>query len=456
MDAKSLRSLKPELEVFLSRYLPHFGRDENHAHARTIVEGLLVGGDRRNVENMAEAIAGGVVRTLQKFMSQSVWDDREVLSVMRQHVVEALGDDDAVLIIDETGFPKKGTKSVGVARQYAGILGRTDNCQVGVFLSYCSPRGHTLCDRRLFLPQAWTEDRARCEAAGVPAGVIFRTKPELAAEMVEAAVRSGMPCRWVTGDALYGNSPTLARTLRELPIWYVLDVSSEAYAWSTQPQLRPAGTTTRAGGRPTTRPKPLTKPRPVSQLAAEIPADSWKRWTVAEGSQGPRIYEFAELTVWISEEGLPTEAPERLLVRRSLGQDAELKFQRSNAPPSVPIKKLAEVGGCRWCIEQDFQCGKGECGLDEYETRGWTGWHHHTALSMLSLWFLALQKARLEKKSPAAYRAGSAHRPPLPAQPPTLGRSRPSPLVQPPPTPQRTGQTLSRQAKSTLAKTGTK
>ena len=195
MDAKSLRSLKPELEVFLSRYLPHFGRDENHAHARTIVQGLLAGGDRRNVENMAEAIAGGVVRTLQKFIAQGVWQARDVLAELRRQVVEVLGDEDATLIVDESGFPKKGTKSVGVARQYAGILGRTDNCQVGVFLSYSSGKGHTLCDRRLFLPEAWTKDRPRCEAAGVPAGVIFRTKPELAAEMVEQAVRAGMPCR---------------------------------------------------------------------------------------------------------------------------------------------------------------------------------------------------------------------------------------------------------------------
>jgi SRSO17 transposase len=341
MDAKSLRSLKPELDVFLSRYLPLFGRDENHPHARTIVQGLLAGGDRRNVENMAEAIEGGVVRTLQKFIAQGVWEDREVLAELRRHVVEVLGDQDAVLIIDETGFPKKGTKSVGVARQYAGILGRTDNCQIGVFLSYCSSKGHTLCDRRLFLPEAWTNDRARCEAAGIPPGVIFRTKPELAAEMVEAAVRAGMPCRWVTADAVYGSSPTFVRTLRELNTWYVLDVSSEARVWTTPPKMRPVGVTTRAGGRRTKNAKPLTKPRPVSDLVAEIPAGAWKRWTVAEGSQGPRVYEFAELMVWFSEEGLPAETSERLVIRRSLGQDADLQV------PALPCaaQHSSEEGG---------------------------------------------------------------------------------------------------------------
>lgn len=401
MDAKSLRSLKPELETFLARYLPLFGRNENHAHVRAILQGLLAGGDRRNVENMAEAIDGGVVRTLQKFIAQSAWGDEAVLGELRQHVAEVLGEEDAVLIVDETGFPKKGTKSVGVARQYSGILGRIDNCQIGVFLSYRSTKGHTLFDRRLFLPQVWANDRPRCAAAGVPADVIFRTKPELAAAMIEQAIRDGAPFRWVTGDSVYGISPLFLQTLRLLEKWYVVDITSEVRAWSSAPEMRPVGRTTMRGGRPTQNEKPLTKPRPVDELAAELPATAWKRVQVAEGSQGPRLYEYAELTVWFSEESLPTDQPERLLVRRSLDQSSEVKYQRSNAPESIPKKRLAEVAGCRWSVEQDFQCGKGECGLDEYETRGWTGWHHHTALSMLALWFLTLQRVRLgEKTSP--------------------------------------------------------
>lgn len=454
MDAKSLRSLKPELEVFLARYLRHFGRDENHAHARTIVQGLLAGGDRRNVENMAEAIEGGVVRTLQKFIAQGVWQADDVLGELRSHMVEVLGDEDATLIVDETGFPKKGTKSAGVARQYAGILGRTDNCQIGVFLSYCSVKGHTLCDRRLFLPEAWTKDSGRCRAAGVPAEVTFRTKPELAAEMLEQAVHTGLPCRWVTGDALYGSSPTFVRKVRQLQKWYVLDVSSEAHVWTELPAMRPVGQST--GGRPTTKPKPLTKPRPVTALVAEIRASAWQRCTVAEGSQGPRIYEFAEQTVWFSEEGLPTDEPERLLFKRSVSPEPELKFQRSNAPHTVPLPKVAEVGGGRWCVEMDFQCGKGECGLDEYETRGWIGWHHHTALSLLALWFLTLQKVRLGGKTSPAHRPGSPHGAPLPARPQALERTRNPALVQPPSTPQRRSQTLPHRPQNPPAKTATK
>ena len=456
MDAKSLRSLKPELDVFLSRYLPLFGRDENHVHARAIVQGLLAGGDRRNVENIAETIDGGVVRTLQKFIAQGVWDDREVLRELRRHVVEVLGDDDAVLIIDETGFPKKGTKSVGVARQYAGILGRTDNCQIGVFLDYCSRKGHTLCDRRVFLPEAWANDRERCAEAGVPEEVIFRRKPELAAAMIAEAVAEGLPFRWVAADALYGNSPPFVQTMQTLGTWYVLDVSSEARVWTSRPEMRPVGQTTRAGGRRTKHPKPLTKPRPVKELVAQIPTGAWQRMVVGDGSQGPRMYEFVELTVWFSMEGLPADEPERLLFKRGLGQDPELKFQRSNAPDTVPLKKLAVVGGYRWCVEQDFQAGKGECGLDEYETRGWIGWHHHTSLSLLALWFLTLQKVRLGGKTPPTQRAGSPHRAALPAGPPTLGRTRDRVLVQPPPTTQRPRQTLSRRAKSKATKTATR
>ncbi len=456
MDVKSLRELKPELDVFLERYLPHFGREENFAHAGTLVQGLLAGGDRRNVENIAETVDGGVVRTLQKFIAQAAWDDTDVLQELRGHMVESLGDEDAILIVDETGFPKKGKKSAGVARQYSGILGRVDNCQIGVFIDYCSPQGHVLCDRRLFLPEAWTNDRDRCAAAGIPASVIFRTKPELATEMIQNAVLEGMPFRWITGDSLYGNSPTFVQTARALNKWYVLDVSSEATVWTSEPQRRSLNPPRAAGGRPRKHAKALTKPQPVSTLVANIPDTAWRRVIVAEGSQGPRLYEYAELTVWFCEEKLPAEAPERLLFRRSLGQEAELKFQRSNAPACIPLRKVAEVGGCRWCVEQDFQCGKGECGLDEYETRGWIGWHHHTALSLLAQWFLTLQKQRLGKKTSTTHGAGSPHRAQILARSAALGRKGNHPLVLASSTPQRDRQAVSRRSskagKATLTK----
>jgi SRSO17 transposase len=419
MDVQGLRRLRPELNLFLERYAPLFGRDEAQDHANRFVQGLLLGGDRRSVENIAEAIDGCVVRSLQKFIAQSPWSDDDVVEELQRHVTEVLGDPEAALNVDETGFPKKGTKSVGVQRQYAGCLGRTDNCQIGVCVNYCSAAGHTLIDRRLFLPAEWAVDYPRREEAGVPEAVVFRTKPELALEMVQQAVQRGLPFRWVTADSVYGDSPTFVQGVRGLDKWYVVDSSADARVWLTEPQVIPAGTKGRRG-RATTRPRVATKPERVDEVVARWPAKAWKRIIVAEGSQGPRIYEYAERWVWFSEEGLPS-GRERLLVRRSLGQQAELKYHRSNAPAAIPLEKLAQVRGSHWAVEQSFEAAKGECGLDEYETRGWVGWHHHTALSLLAVWFLALQRRRLGEKRAPDDRPRGAGAPRASARPAAVG-----------------------------------
>ncbi|MDY3555968.1 IS701 family transposase [Gemmata sp. JC717] len=399
MDVQALRQLKPELDRFLDRYAPLFGRDEAAAHAHRFVQGLLLGGDRRSVENIAEAIDGCVVRSLQKFIAQSPWSDDQLLEQLQGDVVADLGDPDAVLNVDETGFPKKGTKSVGVKRQYSGTLGRTDNCQVGVFVNYRSTKGHALIDRRLFVPEEWAADAPRRTSAGVPEALVFRTKPQLALGMVQQALARQMPFTWVTGDSVYGDSPTFVQGVRGLGKWYVVDTSADARVWVAEPVVVPAGTKgTR--GRATTAPRVTTTPERVDAVVAGLPATAWTRVVVAEGSQGPRIFEYASLWVWFSEEGLPS-GRERLLVRRSVGQEPEVKCHRSNAPAEIPVERLAQVRGCHWSVEQSFQAAKGECGLDEYETRGWVGWHHHTALSLLALWFLARQKCRLgEKRAP--------------------------------------------------------
>ena len=276
MDEHQLLALKPELDCFLDRFAPFFGADGNQAHARRFVQGLLRGGDRRNAENIAEAMVGGPVRTLQAFIATGVWPDREILREMRCCVLEVLGDEDAVWNSDETGFPKKGSKSVGVKRQYSGTLGRTDNCQVAVFTNYCSTKGHTFMDRRLFLPQEWASDRERRQEAGVPEGLIFRTKPELALEMVADAVTEGIPVRWVGGDSIYGNSPTFAQGVRQLGKWYVLDVSSEAHVWTKQPQVIPPEQRPKQGrGRSHTLPLVVSESEQVDQVVAALPASAW-------------------------------------------------------------------------------------------------------------------------------------------------------------------------------------
>ena len=401
MDGKQLRRLQPELKIFLERYLPLFGRSENHEHAVRFVHGLFDGQDRRNTENIAEAVAGGVPRTLQKFISQGCWGDRVVLGELRAHVAEVLGEEKGTLNVDETGFPKKGKKSVGVKRQYSGTLGRVDNCQVAVFANYCSAKGHAFIDRRLFLPEEWAEDRDRREEAGVPEEVVFRSKPELGLEMVATAVKEQLPFTWVGGDSVYGDSPTFVQGVRALGKWYVLDVSSEARVWLTEPQLRKTRASGSSRRRSTKRAKATTKPISVREAAAQLSPSAFRRVTVTDGSQGPIVYEYAEMTVWFSEEGAPASKPERLLIRRSCTQETEVKYHRSNAPPKVTLQRLAKQRSCRWTIEQDIQAGKGECGLDEYETRGWLGWHHHTALAVLALFFLVLQKVRMGEKRAA-------------------------------------------------------
>jgi SRSO17 transposase len=427
MNADDLQRLQPELQLFLDRYAPGLGHEGHDRHARQFIQGLLLGADRRSAENIAEAIAGGVPRSLQKFLGQGCWSDDDLLEELQRHVVEVLGDPEAILNVDETGFPKKGTKSVGVKRQYAGCLGRTDNCQIGVFVNYCTATGHTLIDRRLFLPEEWAADPPRRQEAGVPDAVVFRTKPELALELVTQADERGLPYRWVTADSVYGDSPTFVQGVRQLGKWYVVDTSADARVWLTEPEVIAAGTKG-PRGRATTQPRVVAKPERVDEVVARLPNTAWRRITVAEGSQGPRVYEYAVLWVWFSEEGLPS-GRERLLVRRSLGQKAEVKYHRSNAPAAVPLERLAQVRGQHWSVEQSFEAGKGECGLDEYETRGWVGWHHHTALSLLALWFLVLQRRRLGEKRAAVDSARGAGGAGASAGEALLGRRRDSVLV---------------------------
>jgi SRSO17 transposase len=395
MDEQQLLRLKPELDRFLERYAPLFGRPQNVEHARLFVQGLLHGGERRNAENLAQAIDGAVVRTLQAFLTTGAWQDRAVLAQLRQDALAALAEDDAVWNSDETGFPKKGAKSVGVKRQYSGTLGRTDNCQVGVFANYCSAKGHTLVDRRLFLPEDWAADPDRRQAAGVPERVVFRTKPELALAMLAEACAGGVPFRWAGGDCVYGDNPTFVQGVRGLGKWYVLDVTCDTRVWAEEPRVIPAAQRPRRGG--PKRPLVVGQARRADEVIAALPAKAWRRVVVAEGSQGPRVYEYACVWVWFSEEGLPGP-PERLLARRSLGQQPELKYHRAFAAAEVPLETLAAVRGTRWTIEEDIQSAKGPCGLDEYETRGWAGWHHHTALALLALLFLTLQRQRLGGK----------------------------------------------------------
>lgn len=277
---------------------------------------------------------------------------------------------------------------MGVTRQYCGRLGKVANCQAGVFLSYASDRGHTLMDGRLYLPREWAEDRPRRQEAGVPEGVTYQSKADLALASLRQARQAGhLTGRWVTADEDYGKVPTFRDALDAEGWWYVLEVPSTTPVFDRLAKSEvPAGS---GKGRPPSQPRLLEGepgPQAVAALAEGLGTDDWRVLTVAEGAQGPRRHRLAAQRVWESREGLPGRAC-WLVMRRNL-DGSEPKYYLSNAPSDTPLAQLARVGAMRWCIETDLQTAKGEAGLDEYEVRSWQGWHHHIVLAMLAVAFL--------------------------------------------------------------------
>ena len=396
MDEAEFERVAETYATFHARYAPLFGRVETREHSEQYVRGLLVQrAERRNVENLAEAIDGVTVRELQRFVSNSPWPTGPVIEALQGDVGRHLNAPDGIFVLDESGFPKQGQHSVGVARQYCGALGKVANCQLGVFLAYVSARGHALVDFRLYLPKSWVDDPERCQVAGVPAGRRpYQTKAELALDLRRQARDAGhLTGRWVTGDEDYGKVPSLRDALDAEGDWYVLEVPSTTPVF-TQP-VRTAVPARTGRGQPPTRVRLVPgEPTaiPVAVLAAALPAEVWQTLTVGEGAQGPRQYQFVGQPVWESRDGLPGRAS-WLVLRRNL-DGSELKYYLSNAPADTPLATLGRVGALRWPIETEFQTGKGQIGLDEYELRGWRGWHHHLTLCLLAnLFLLELQLA---------------------------------------------------------------
>jgi SRSO17 transposase len=348
---------------------PHFVRPESHRRALAYLQGLMSGASRKNGWQIAEEVGEATPYGMQHLLDRAKWDCDGVRDEVRASVREALASPHAVVVIDETGFLKKGDKSAGVQRQYSGTAGRIENCQVGVFLSYASSRGHTLLDRELYLPKSWVADQNRCREAHIPEGVTFATKPELAWRMLERTLDAGLPVAWVTGDTVYGSAQSLRIALEERRQAYALAVTCKE-------QVEVQGVRKR-----------------VDQLAHDLAGEDWQVLSAGAGSKGPRLFAWACIEL---------AAPEIsgwrrwLLIRRSLDEGAdpaEMAYVLIFAPTGTSLEEMVEAFGARWTVEQCFEEAKGEVGLDEYEVRSWHGWYRHITLSMLSLSFLTALRA---------------------------------------------------------------
>lgn len=292
---------------------------------------------------------------------------------LRSYVVEAIGTPSGVLVVDESGFLKKGTHSVGVKRQYSGTAGRIENCQIGVFLGYAGENGYALIDRELYLPQEWSADAARRATAKVPEEIEFATKAELAQRMLARAFAAGVPCAWVTGDSIYGGDRRLRLWLEEHSHWFVLGIARNEALWGGFQQQR------------------------ADVWASTIPDDAWHRLSCSDGAKGPRLYDWSLL--YLPRWGQSSDIVHGLLVRRSL-DDGELAYYVIFAPAGTPLQTLVTVVGQRWTIEECFELGKSEVGLDEYEVRHWPGWYRHLRLSMLALAFSTVTRSRAVQVEP--------------------------------------------------------
>jgi SRSO17 transposase len=357
-----------ELAEVMDRIGARFGRVEPRRRALAYVRGLLAPVERKNGWQLAEAAGDRTPDGVQDFLARAHWQADLVRDDLRAYVVAHLGDEQAVLVLDETGFVKKGDKSCGVQRQYSGTAGRIENCQIGVFLTYASGHGHTLIDRALYLPHSWAHEPARCAAAGVPATVVFTTKPKLGGAMLKRAFAAGVPCAWVTGDSVYGADSALRRLIEQHGRGYVMAVTSAQ----------------RLGL------------KPVTEWLDEVPAKAWQRLSAGDGAKGPRLYDWAYLPC-----GAPTAHgfEQGLLIRRKIKQPKECTFYLTLSPPGTTLAQLVRVAGTRWTVEVCFEAAKGEVGLDQYEVRSWTGWHRHITLAMLAHAYLTiLRKTAVGKK----------------------------------------------------------
>ncbi|SRR6266487_2544457 len=362
---------------------PRFKRAEVRSRVGRYLRGLLASVQRKNGWQMAEELGDPNAHGVQRLLAEADWDEETVRDDLRTYVIEHLGEVGGILAVDETGFLKKGKKSAGVARQYSGTAGRRENSQIGVFLLYASSKGAGFIDRALYLPEEWAADRVRCREAGIPDEVEFATKGELAQQMLARAFAAGVPADWVVGDTVYGYD--------ELRLWldeqqknYVLAVPETHMVWVQGRQ------------------------QPVGLVAALLPEEAWVVLSAGEGSKGPRLYEWAWLQV--SEETKAASGRASwVLIRRSLSDRSQRAYYRASGPAQTTLPELVRVTGSRWQIEEGYEQGKGEVGLDQYEVRTWRAWYRYVTLALLAYAVLVVmqQQARAQEKKVAQPTSGS-------------------------------------------------
>jgi SRSO17 transposase len=401
MTPDEVRAAARHLVELHQRFAPLFGSQPAQDHALTYLRGLLLHEGRKNTEAMALHLNDGKVRPLQEFIAASPWDHRpvqqEIQTVFAQTLVPSTSQwtIGTVGVIDESSFPKKGDRSVGVARQWCGRLGKKDNCQVGVYLVGVTPAGTALVEHQIYLPEAWVLDHERRREAGIPRAITFRTKPELALDL-HARVRAAgkVSFDWLVFDELYGRNEDFLAALAQRQQRYVGEVPFTTTVWTKDPATQRPEYSGR--GRHPTQPV-RDSVRTVKEVAESLPPASWQVLCLREGSGEPVVFEFAAVRVWAMR-GQKPGPPIWVLLRRPVGGEGEVKYYVSNAPEQTPLKVLALVSGCRVRVEEYFEDSKGHLGMGHYEGRSWLGWHHHMALVALAHLLVTGVRLRLKKK----------------------------------------------------------
>jgi len=407
VEKKEVDDFMDELKGFHEEFSDCFSRSEPRDNFFRYTAGQLSKLERKSIEPIALNIQGGDVRSMQKFISDVVWDENKLLHKYHNIVNEDMGDSNGVLIFDESGFVKKGDDSAGVAKQYCGNLGKVENCQVGVFAAYASPSGYALLDKRLFIPEKWFNDdyelrRNKCK---IPEYVELKTKPQLAVEMLhDLQDQKVIPYKYVLADSLYGNSPEFIDAIEKYEnLTYFVGIPSDTLCWLKRPithkkEYKYKGEVHSKDILEKTEKKPMS----FETLAKNTNNCFWYRRKVSEGTKGPIEYEFTRKSVVLSKNGLPQKTV-WLIIKRTLGSNPTYSYYISNAPESTRLKTFVWLSGLRWAIEQCFEETKSELGMDQYEVRKYPGWNHHILTCMLTHFFLWHLKIRLGKKSTVYY-----------------------------------------------------